>query len=176
MIVLYIIGGLVLLFLIAAALISKKIQYAKLVHIQSDIDTVWNNVSSLTAMDKWSPWHEKDPSMQRSLTGTDGTVGARQSWVSSVKNVGEGSQEIERLDPPKGIYTKLRFIKPFKSEADAYVILNENNNGVDVTWGFDSSMPYPMNIMKLFMNFEKNMDAEFGSGLNKLKALCENEN
>lgn len=176
MIALYIIGGLVALFLIAAALISKKMDYEKTVHIQSDIDTVWNNVSSLSAMDKWSPWDEKDPNIQKSLTGTDGSVGARQSWVSKVKNVGEGSQEIERLDPPKGIYTKLRFIKPFKSEADAYVVLNEQNNGVDVTWGFKSAMPYPMNIMKLFMNFEKSMDTEFGSGLNKLKVLCEKEN
>jgi hypothetical protein len=34
-------------------------------------------------------------------------------------------------------------------------------------------MAYPMNIMKLFMNFEKNMDKDFGAGLASLNKICE---
>jgi len=34
-------------------------------------------------------------------------------------------------------------------------------------------MPYPMNLMKLFMNFEKQMDKDFGTGLGKLKDITE---
>ena len=68
--------------------------------------------------------------------------------------------------------TKLNFIKPFKSTADGYVKLKKDGEGTITTWGFKSQMPYPMNLMKLFMNFEKSMDKEFGDGLNKLKEIC----
>ena len=36
-----------------------------------------------------------------------------------------------------------------------------------------SSTPYPMNIIKLFGVIEKNMDADFTRGLNKLKEISE---
>lgn len=124
-------------------------------------------------MDKWSPWNERDPNMERTLTGIDGTVGTKQSWVRKEKNVGEGSQTIMNLDEPNQISTKLEFIKPFKSEADAYVKLEEQGSSTKATWGFESQVPYPMNIMKVLMNFEKSMDKDFGAGLEKLENICE---
>ena len=175
MTVVYVILAIVALLLIIPLFISKDMNYEKSVLINASISTVWGNVSSLTAMDQWSPWNEKDPNMERSLTGTDGTVGAKQAWVSKEKNVGEGSQTITGITEPTLLETKLEFIKPFKSKADAYVKLAQENNSTKATWGFKSQMPYPMNIMKLFMNFEKKMDEDFGSGLNKLKSISESD-
>ena len=173
MIVIYIILGIVALLLIVALFISKDLNYEKSISINSAAENVWEKVGSLGAMEKWSPWSERDPNMKRTLTGTDGEVGAKQAWVSDVKNVGEGSQTIVNIEKPNLLQTKLEFIKPFKSVADAYIKLDENEEETVVTWGFKSQMPYPMNIMKIFMNFEKNMDADFGKGLNNLKQLCE---
>ena len=173
MTIIYVILIIVALLLIIPLFISKDMNYEKSVTIDASLDNVWENVSSLTAMDQWSPWNAKDPNMNRSLTGIDGEVGAKQSWVSDKKDVGEGSQTIVGVNKPTELLTKLEFIKPFKSEADAYVRLNGNDGDVTATWGFQSKMAYPMNIMKLFMNFEKNMDRDFGAGLNKLKSICE---
>ena len=147
--------------------------YEKSISIEAPVDSVWENISSLAAMDKWSPWNDKDPNMKKTLTGVDGEVGAKQSWVSDVKDVGEGSQTISKIDKPNLFETKLEFLKPFKSFADGYVKLSEANGTTETTWGFKSTMPYPMNLMKLFMNFEKSMDIEFGNGLRKLKEICE---
>lgn len=176
MTIVYIILAIVALLLIIPLFISKDLNYQKSILIDAPIEKVWQNVSSLTAMDAWSPWNEKDPDMKRTLTGTDGEPGAKQSWVSDSKEVGEGSQTIVALDEPNKIDTKLEFIKPFKSQADAYVKLSDEGDQTKATWGFESSMSYPMNIMKLFMNFESSMDKDFGSGLNKLKMLSENSN
>jgi hypothetical protein len=66
------------LFLIIPLFISKDLNYEKSTRINAPIDKVWENVSSLTAMDAWSPWNAKDPNMKRTLTGTDGTPGAKQ--------------------------------------------------------------------------------------------------
>lgn len=173
MTILYIILIVVLLLLIIPLFISKDMNYEKSIKIHAPRENVWPHVNSLSAMDKWSPWNDRDPNMERALTGTDGTVGARQSWKSNVKNVGEGSQTITAVHPPERLETKLEFLKPFKSVADAYVTLSAAGEETQVTWGFKSKMPYPMNIMKLFMNFEKSMDGDFGAGLDKLKNICE---
>lgn len=170
----YVILVIVALVLIIPLFISKDMNYEKSIFIDASISNVWTRVSSLSAMDKWSPWNMRDPNMEQSLSGTDGTVGAKQSWASNVKNVGEGSQTITGITEPNLLETKLEFIKPFKSVADAYVRLGKENNETKVTWGFKSQMPYPMNMMKLFINFEKNMDKDFGAGLSKLKSMCEN--
>lgn len=173
MIVLYIILGIILIFLLLGLIISKDLNYEKSISIDAPIDSVWKNINSLTAMDKWSPWNDKDPNMQKTLTGTDGTVGATQAWISKVKGVGEGSQTILKMQEPSLLETRLEFLKPFKSTAEAYVKLSHKNGSTNATWGFKSTMPYPMNLMKLFMNFEKEMNKEFGSGLSKLKSLSE---
>lgn len=173
MIILYVILGIVLLILVAGLFISKDVNYEKSLTVQADTGKIWPHVSKLSAMDQWSPWSSKDPDMKTTLTGTDGTVGAKQSWVSKVKNVGEGSQTIANLVKPNLVETKLEFIKPFKSKADAYIKLSQKDKDTVVTWGFKSKMPFPMNLMKLFMNFEKSMDVEFGQGLSKLKEICE---
>ena len=173
MIVLYIFLAIIAIVLIIPLFISREMNYEKSILINAPIDQVWKNVSTLTAMDAWSPWDAKDPNMKKTLTGKDGEPGARQSWVSASKEVGEGSQTIINVDKPNELKTKLEFIKPFKSKADGYVRLKEEGGSIKTTWGFESSMSYPMNIMKLFMNFEKSMDKDFGAGLSKLKKICE---
>jgi Polyketide cyclase / dehydrase and lipid transport len=175
MTIIYVILVIIALILLLALFMSKDMNYEKSISINASIDKVWDNVGSLTSMDKWSPWKDKDPNMKSNLTGDDGTVGAKQSWESEVKGVGAGSQTITNIEKPALIETKLNFIKPFKSEADGYVKLLDQKESTQAIWGFKSQMPYPMNLMKLFMNFEKSMDKDFGDGLNRLKNICENK-
>ena len=42
-----------------------------------------------------------------------------------------------------------------------------------VTWGFYSKMPYPVNIMLLFMNLEDHLGKDLQDGLNNLKGVLE---
>jgi hypothetical protein len=173
MIILFIVLGVLALPFIIALFVSKDMSYSKAIEINSTPEKVWPHVNSLGALDKWSPWNEKDPNMKRTFTGQDGTPGACQAWVSDNKNVGEGSQTIVKLTPNKRLDTRLDFIKPFKSTAAAFVTLDDKGGKTIATWGFESKMPYPMNIMKLFMNMEKNMDKDFGQGLSRLKEIAE---
>lgn len=174
MIALYIIIGILALPLLIALFVSTDVSYKKSITINSTPDKIWNNVNSLAAMDKWSPWLDKDPNMPRTFSGDDGKPGACHAWKSTIKQVGEGSQTIVKLTPPYRIDTRLDFIKPFKSTAAAFVTLEEADGKTTATWGFESKMPYPMNIMKLFMNMKDGMDKEFGFGLNRLKEISEN--
>jgi len=164
-------GVLVLLLLIVALFVPKEFNYEKSVTINAPIDTVWVNVNSLSALDKWSPWNDHDPVMKKELKGTDGNVGAVQSLESNI--VGSGSQTIAAIDKPTLFETELNFYKPYKSHGKAYIKLVSQGTATRATWGMTGNMPYPMNIMTLFMNMDKSMGKDWNHGLTKLKKLSE---
>lgn len=160
--------------LIVALFVSKDVKYEKSIEINAPIEVVWENVNSLSDMDKWNPWNQYDPTMKKEIIGTDGTVGAKQVWESDVDKVGNGSQTIAKLNAPNLIETDLKFLTPFESEAKGYVKLVEKDNVTTATWGFSSEMPYPVNLMKLFTNMEDMMDEDWNYGLKELKKISEN--
>ena len=161
----------VVLVLFIALFVPRVFNYEKSITINAPIDTVWINVSSLTALDKWSPWNDHDPVMKKEMKGTDGTVGAIQSWESNI--VGTGSQTIALIEKPTYFETELNFYKPHKSHGKAYVKLVSKGRGTKATWGMTGNMPYPMNVMILFLNMEKNMGKDWDRGLTRLKNLSE---
>lgn len=164
---------LIVITLILALFVSKNLDYEKSISINAPVDLVWENVNSLSDLDKWSPWNDFDPNMKKEWTGIDGTVGASQSWESDVEEVGKGSQTIAKIEAPNLFETDLKFYEPWESEAKAYIMLEAEGSGTKVTWGFHSEMPYPFNITILFMDMEGEMDPVWNNGLSKLKQLCE---
>lgn len=173
MIVLYIILGIIALLLLAGLVIPKGLKTSREVVIHKPVSEVYNYIKYLKNQDHYSKWASLDPAMKKTYTGTDGTVGFISAWEGN-KKVGQGEQEITGMEEGRKIDFALRFIKPFKSFAN----VNMTTDAVDagstrVTWGFESSMNYPMNLMKLFMNMEKSIGNDFSTGLNNLKALLE---
>jgi effector-binding domain-containing protein len=142
--------------------------------INAPKEVVWKNVTMFSNMSKWSPWAKLDPNMQTTLEGTDGTVGAKQSW-SGNKDVGVGSQTIAALDPMNRVETKLYFKEPMEGHADASIALSDTAGGVKVTWAFSSSMARPFNIIGLFIDMDAAIGKDYEEGLSNLKALCEQE-
>jgi len=162
----------ILLVVLAVALfVPTTFVYEKSISISAPLDSVWLNTNSLAALDKWSPWNEHDPKMKKEMTGEDGMVGAKQSWKSDI--VGWGSQKILNVQKPVLFETELVFLKPYKSHGKAYVKLLTDGVGTKATWGMTGSMPYPFNVMILFMNMEKTMGKDWDYGLSKLKSLSE---
>ncbi len=88
--------------------------------INAPTTSVFGHVGTLAAMDKWSPWNEKDPNMKKSMEGTDGTVGAKATWEGN-SDVGKGSQEIAAIVPGERVALKLAFVEPFASNCDVEV-------------------------------------------------------
>ena len=113
-----------------------------------------------------------DPNMEQSIEGQDGTVGATHKW-SGNELVGVGQQKIIAIEENKAIKTKLNFFEPWESEADAYINLASMEDETEVTWGFVSPLPKPMNIMALFMDMEEAVGKDYEKGLNTLKTMVE---
>lgn len=175
MIVLYIVLGIVLLIIILAAIAPKNYNVSRSIEISKPKSVVFEYLKSLKGQDEWSPWGKRDPNMKKKFTGTDGEVGAINYWKGN-KEVGEGEQEITKIVEGERIESKLRFLKPFKSTSDAYIVTKEVEKGrTKVVWGFSGKNKFPMSIMMLFMNMDKAVGKDFEEGLASLKEILENK-
>ncbi len=173
MIVLYIILGIIAALLIAGLFVPKGMKATREIVINKPNAEVFNYVKQLKNQDDYSKWGSMDPNMKKDYKGTDATVGFVSAWEGN-KKVGVGEQEITGIKEGKKLSTELRFIKPFKSVAQSSMTTEAiDNNSTKVSWGFEGSMNYPMNVMKLFMNMEKAIGNDFSTGLNNLKTLLE---
>jgi uncharacterized protein YndB with AHSA1/START domain len=169
------IGALVLLVLIVALFVPKAMKAEREIVIAQPNEKVFDYIRHLKNQDNYSKWANMDRAMKREYRGTDGTVGFVSAWDSDKDDVGKGEQEIKAIDPGKRIDFELRFLKPFKSTASAYMLTNAvDSSHTKVTWGFSGNMAWPMNIFRLFMDPEKAIGDDFSTGLGNLKAILEN--
>ncbi|MDC6365020.1 SRPBCC family protein [Muricauda sp. AC10] len=173
MTLIYILGGLVALILILALIAPKTYDVSRFIEIEKPKKDVFENLRFLKNQDAWSPWNKKDPDMDKKFTGTDGEVGATSYWNGN-KDVGEGEQEITKIVDGERIESELRFLKPWKSTSDAYLVTEEiAKDKTKVTWGFSGKNKFPFSIMMLFMNMDKAVGKDFEEGLSNLKELLE---
>ncbi|MFA5971326.1 MAG: hypothetical protein WC780_03155 [Lentimicrobiaceae bacterium] len=79
---------------------------------------VYDYVRMLDNQKNYSIWVMADPGLHPVISGTDGTVGAIQSWNSKIDDVGEGEQEIISLTPDR-MDLEIRFKRPFAGTSKA---------------------------------------------------------
>ncbi|HBT08233.1 MAG TPA: polyketide cyclase, partial [Leeuwenhoekiella sp.] len=108
MVFLYVLIG--VLVLIALLHFTAKSQYVvkRDINVQKPADKIFEYLKYLKNQDQWSPWNRKDPDMNKSYEGVDGTVGFISKWEGN-KEVGSGEQEITGIIPGKRIESQLRF-------------------------------------------------------------------
>jgi hypothetical protein len=112
--------------------------------------------------------------MKKTYTGTDGTVGFISAWESDTSDVGAGAQQIKKIAEGVRLDFEIRFKKPFEATDYAYMITESVSDAkTKVKWGFKGSMPYPMNLMLVFMNMEKMLAPDLQNGLENLKGILE---
>ncbi|UTW68279.1 SRPBCC family protein [bacterium SCSIO 12643] len=167
--------AIVALVLIVAAIVPSEYSVKREVVIQRSNQEVFDYIKYLKNQDNFSTWAQKDPNMEKTFTGEDGKVGFTSHWNSEVEDVGEGEQEIMKIEDGKRIDFQLRFIKPFEATDMAYMTTEDMGGQTKVVWGFDGNMPYPSNLMLLFMDFEQMLGPELQTGLNNLKSIMENQ-
>ena len=166
--------GLVTLLLAIGLFTKKDYIIEREVIVKKNKRDVFGYVKLIKNQDFYSKWVMRDPNMRKSYSGTDGTPGFVYAWDSDVKDAGKGEQEIKRILDGEQIDTEIRFEKPFKNVSQALMIVNDlGGNQTRVKWSFASSMKYPMNIMLLFVNFEKLLGTDMETSLTRLKGILE---
>ncbi len=161
----------VVIILIAGAVMKKDFHYERSTTINAPKDRVWDNIIMFKNHEKWSQWKEMDPNMQTEITGTDGTVGAKVTWKSDHKNVGNGSQTIRAIKPGERVDYDMDFGN--NGKPTSYFIVEGDSTSSKVAWGMDAHVGFPFNaIAGIFMG-EKMMNDMFDKGLMMLKTESE---
>jgi len=112
--------------------------------------------------------------MKKTYAGTDGTPGFVYAWDSIDKNTGKGEQEIKNIVDGEQIGSEIRFERPFKSVSQALMTATDlGGDQTRVKWQFSSTLKYPMNMMLLFLNFDKILGKDMETSLSRLKGILE---
>ncbi|MFP5041968.1 SRPBCC family protein [Parasediminibacterium sp. JCM 36343] len=160
--------------LIVAAFAKKTYSVEREIVINKPKAQVFNYIKYLKNQDSYSKWAKMDTEMRKEYKGIDGTVGFTSAWESDKKDVGQGIQEIKKITEGEKLEMGIHFIKPFDGLADAEITtIALDSTKTKVTWGFQSKMNYPMNLMLLFMDMEKMIGGDLAIGLGNLKSILE---
>lgn len=162
--------------LIVALFVNKDYSVEREVVINKPIGVVFEYVKYLKNQDNFSKWAQMDEHMKKSYRGTDGTVGFVSAWDSDSSNVGKGEQEIKAIKHGEKIDYEIRFTEPFESTSDAAMTTElMNDYQTRVKWSFKGKMTYPMNLMLVVMDMEKEIGGDLQTGLNNLKEILEKQ-
>lgn len=134
--------------LIAALFIPKTYTVSVSTVIEKPISEVFSYIKIIRNQEHYSVWVMQDPNIVLNYTGTDGTVGFKAAWVSQIKNVGEGEQEIMNIVENKQVDMQLRFKKPVPGEQKASTFTEALTDAeTRITAEFYGNAPYPINLM-----------------------------
>jgi Polyketide cyclase / dehydrase and lipid transport len=148
--------------------VSQKIK--KSVAINAPAAKIYKELMMLENFNRISVWGAQDSTLQYTLSGTDGTIGATSFWKGSPEISGEGTIAITALEPARKIAHAISFTTPKKGTATSEFILTETDKDkTTVDWNFTIATPRPWNIFNLFYSAEKQMGADFEKGLAALK-------
>ena len=144
----------------------------KSVEINKNSKLVFDYLKMTKNQDNFSVWNMADPNMKKNHQGTDGTVGFKYSWDSTIKNVGAGEQEITAIEEGKSIDYTIKFFRPMENTGKIrFLITSLGDSKSSVDWIFDSPSKFPMLLFAPI--FKKMLGKDLEKGLENLKALLE---
>ena len=136
--------------------------------ISADLEKIKKSLIDFREWRVWSPWLIMDRESTVNFSQQQGEVGSFYNWKGDL--VGTGSMElIEIGENHISMETLLR--KPFKSLVNSRFTFKELENGVEVTWSNQGTLPFFMFFMKSKIKTFMGMD--YDRGLNMLKEYIE---
>ncbi len=163
---LIIILALIALPFLIALFIKNEYSLEREIVINKPEAQVFDYVSHIKNQNEYNVWSMADPNMKTEERGTDGTVGFVQYWNS--EEVGEGEQEITKIEQGDRIEMELRFKRPLEGKGYSYMSTEPVDAGsTKVKWGMSGESSYPWNFMNLFT--DATMGSAFEDGLKNMK-------
>jgi hypothetical protein len=165
--------AIIILFFVLNLLMGKEMKIERSVSINKASKPVFDHLKITKNQDNFSVWNMADPNMKKEYKGVDGQVGFVYKWESATnKNVGEGEQEITKIEEGKTIEYEVRFFRPMKNVAHVkFLITPESPDRTMVQWVFMSPTKFPMTLLKPLLQNMLGKDLE--KGLVNLKANLE---
>lgn len=169
------IGLFILGYIILCAVGPKKLVVNKSLHISASTDAIWPELADFKRWESWSPWHQSDPQMINTYSGSPNAVGHKNVWTSEA--MGNGSQEITAVESEKHMQVALRFSN-MDENAISYAdyILEPEGDGTKATWTLDGApVPFIFRGIMVITDTQARLDLDYENGLKALKAIAESK-
>lgn len=140
--------------------------------IDAPAATVYGLLADFHQWDRWSPWEDIDPQMQRTFSGAESGEGAVYEWAGNRK-AGAGRMEITDASEAAVVTIDLRFLKPFKAHNTTTFTLNEDGGTTAVSWTMTGAKTLMTKVMGIFKSMDAMIGPDFEKGLAQLKAAAE---
>lgn len=162
--------SLILLYLIVALFSPSTYEVERSKEMNVSSEFIYEQFSKLENWDNWSPWAEKDSTMEVTIEGVDGTVGAKMKWTGDENISGSGSLEITELIPGEKMAYLL--IMDGFMESEGSFIITESEKGATLTWKDAGEIPFIFRPMMLFYDLDAMMGPDFEKGLSNLSGVA----
>ncbi len=149
-----------------------KFRYERTGVINASPDKIYPYLSNFKLGSEWNPWDRMDPTMKKTYSGTDGTVGAKMDFEGN-SQVGSGELEVLNLVPNQSVQLKLTMRKPFRAENTIDYTLTSEGSGTRFSWAMSGDGGFMGKLMGVFIDCEKMVGGELEKGIANLKQLVE---
>lgn len=141
MIIIYIFGGLLLLFLLLTVLVPGSFKLSRTREVSCSTQQLVAFVSDFKNYAEWNPWLSRDETIQIDITGRAGQVGHALSWKG--KRTGAGKMEITAVNE-HSISWLIHYQKPWASTGkDEWTLKPTTNGKCEITWVHEGNLPWP---------------------------------
>lgn len=171
-----VIAGLLFLLILISFFLPGSFHVERSIVINADATVPFNLAKDFREWDKWSPWHEIDPSMKKEYSETQGQVGSYYTWDSQNPDAGKGKATITSISENQFIENKLQLGE--MGSPIAKYFFEPVEGGTKVTWSLEGNgegMPWLMKIPSKYFNLMMDgmIGKDYDKGLKKLKEISE---
>ena len=171
--ILIVLGTLIVVFFVAAALRSPTFRIARSISIDAPASVVFPQVNDFHNWDNWSPYAKMDPQMKKSYEGASAGPGAIYTWDGP--EAGQGRMTITETRPDELVRIKLEFTKPFEATNQAEFTFTPQGRRTLVEWRMSGENNFIGKAMGMVMDFDTMIGKDFEKGLVDMKAVAESK-
>lgn len=157
------------IWLIASLIAPSGTDVLRTKEIAASPELIYGYVSKLRNQDEWGVWVRSDKDAKYGSEGTDGTVGFKITWDGDT--VMQGSQTITELVQNESVKTDLAFGDFMTSKIS--LDMKPVEAGTEVSWSLKNEIPFQGRAMMMLMGMRSQIEKDFETGLDSLKAICE---
>ena len=118
--------------------LPRKVHVERKLLIHASQKTIYKQVNTLKNWTKWLPWLQEDTSLHILCSIPESGVGATLKWLSSDKNIGNGSISIISDVVPDSLEVVFDFAE--KGKSTGKFIFRKENEGIIVTYSLASDL------------------------------------
>lgn len=147
-------------------------RYSNSALIKASPEKIYPYLSQLQLGGQWSPYEKRAPDMKKSLSGTDGTPGAKLEFDGGMK-AGVGSVELLSFKPNEEVNLRLLMSKPVN--ADHLIVYKLEPVGAETrfTWSMEGENGFFGKLMGVLIDCEAMMKKDMNEGFENLRKIVE---